>query len=313
MIAAGGTLGILIPPSVVLAIYGFITEQDVGRLFIAGICRACSRSSMYMVDRAPRLSAAASCRPARRSPGPSGLPPCATSGRRCCCSIAMIGGHLRRDVTPTEAAAAGAFGAFLIGIARRLRRDRASWPPGRDAAHHGRRLHHPDRRAAVRLLPRDHADAAEGHRVSGRARSRQLRHARADPALFVVMGCVLDALAMIILTVPIVFPVIQTLGFDPIWFGVIVVMTVELGLITPPVGMNVFVINDRDRGREVSDHLLRRDAVHRDRHRAPDHPHRVPDHRAVSALADVRRRHAPALHIRAYANSSRSRILRGSV
>ena len=62
-------------------------------------------------------------------------------------------------------------------------------------------------------------------------------------ALFVLMGCVLDAMAMVILLVPIVFPVIQTLGFDPIWFGVIVVMTVELGLITPPVGMNVFVIN----------------------------------------------------------------------
>ena len=60
---------------------------------------------------------------------------------------------------------------------------------------------------------------------------------------FLLMGCILDAMAMIILLVPIVFPVILQLGFDPIWFGVIIVMTVELGLITPPVGMNVFVIN----------------------------------------------------------------------
>jgi C4-dicarboxylate transporter DctM subunit len=60
---------------------------------------------------------------------------------------------------------------------------------------------------------------------------------------FVVMGCILDAMAMIILLVPIVYPIITQLGFDPIWFGVIIVMTVELGLITPPVGMNVFVIN----------------------------------------------------------------------
>jgi len=57
------------------------------------------------------------------------------------------------------------------------------------------------------------------------------------------MGCILDAMAMIILLVPIVFPIVTQLGFDPIWFGVIIVMTVELGLITPPVGMNVFVIN----------------------------------------------------------------------
>ncbi len=61
--------------------------------------------------------------------------------------------------------------------------------------------------------------------------------------MFVIMGCFLDAMAMVILMVPIVFPVITELGFDPIWFGVIIVMTVELGLITPPVGMNVFVIN----------------------------------------------------------------------
>jgi C4-dicarboxylate transporter DctM subunit len=60
--------------------------------------------------------------------------------------------------------------------------------------------------------------------------------------MYLVLGCLMDALAMIILTVPIVFPVIKELGFDPIWFGVIIVMTVELGLIHPPVGMNIFVI-----------------------------------------------------------------------
>src|SRR5467141_2629293 len=60
--------------------------------------------------------------------------------------------------------------------------------------------------------------------------------------MYLVLGCLMDAMAMIILTVPIIFPVIKTLGFDPIWFGVIIVMTVELGLIHPPVGMNVFVI-----------------------------------------------------------------------
>ena len=60
--------------------------------------------------------------------------------------------------------------------------------------------------------------------------------------MYLILGCLMDAMAMIILTVPIVFPVITTLGFDPIWFGVIIVMTVELGLIHPPVGMNVFVI-----------------------------------------------------------------------
>lgn len=65
--------------------------------------------------------------------------------------------------------------------------------------------------------------------------------------LFFLMGCILDAMAMIILLVPIVYPVVMQLGFDPIWFGIIVVVTVELGLITPPIGMNVFVINSINR------------------------------------------------------------------
>ena len=105
-------------------------------------------------------------------------------------------------------------------------------------------------------------------------------------ALFVLMGCVLDAMAMIILLVPIVFPVIQTLGFDPIWFGVIVVMTVELGLITPPVGMNVYVINSIVPDDQPRHHLPRRRAVHPDRPRAPCAPGRLPLARAVPADHD---------------------------
>ena len=95
-------------------------------------------------------------------------------------------------------------------------------------------------------------------------------------------------MAMIILTVPIIFPVITQLGFDPIWFGVIIVMTVELGLIHPPVGMNVFVIKSVVEDVKLLHDLLWRAAVHRHRHPPADHPDRLPDPRAVAAVEDVK-------------------------
>jgi C4-dicarboxylate transporter DctM subunit len=158
--------------------------------------------------------------------------------------IAIIGGIYLGIVTPTEAAAAGAFLTGLIGVLRRrlggaalmaclveaLRTTVAIFTILIGALLFGYFL-------AITQTPQ---------KITGFLVALDLGSYGTLAlilALFVLMGCVLDAMAMIILLVPIVFPVIQTLGFDPIWFGVIVVMTVELGLITPPVGMNVYVIN----------------------------------------------------------------------
>ena len=105
--------------------------------------------------------------------------------------------------------------------------------------------------------------------------------------MYLVLGCLMDAMAMVILTVPIIFPVITALGFDPIWFGVIIVMTVELGLIHPPVGMNVFV-KERGRRRSLLHDLRRRASVHRHRPAAPGHPDRVSPACAVAAFEDVK-------------------------
>ena len=105
--------------------------------------------------------------------------------------------------------------------------------------------------------------------------------------MYLVLGCLMDAMAMIILTVPIIFPVIKALGFDPIWFGVIIVMTVELGLIHPPVGMNVFVIKSVVKDVKLRHHLQGRAAVHRHRSDPAGHPDRFSDHCALFADADV--------------------------
>ena len=104
--------------------------------------------------------------------------------------------------------------------------------------------------------------------------------------MYLVLGCLMDAMAMIILTIPIIFPVITHLGFDPIWFGVIIVMTVELGLIHPPVGMNVFVIKSVIKDVKLFNDFQGRHSVHPDRPHPAGHPDRLPDARYVAALAN---------------------------
>ena len=241
-IAAGGTLGILIPPSVVLAVYAFITEQDVGRLFIAGIVPGLLALVMYL----------ATVRLAYRRTLPAGEPTLWTERLASLRGIwavgllfvAIIGGIYLGVVTPTEAAAAGAFLTCLIGVVRRrlggamimaclveaLRTSVAIFTILIGALLFGYFL-------AITQTPQKITSFLVALDLGSYGTLALIL------AFFVLLGCVLDAMAMIILLVPIVFPVIQTLGFDPIWFGVIVVITVELGLITPPVGMNVFVIN----------------------------------------------------------------------
>ncbi|HEX6112807.1 MAG TPA: TRAP transporter large permease [Geminicoccaceae bacterium] len=242
VIAAGGTLGILIPPSVVLAVYGFITEQDIGRLFIAGIVPGLLALAMYMAT--VRLAYGRSLpagKPTRWSERLASLRGVWAVGLL---FALIIGGIYLGVVTPIEAAVAGAFLTCLIGVVRRRLGGAAIMASLVEAL-----------RTSVAIFTILIGALLFGYFLaitqSPQKITAFLVALELGPygtlalilALFVLLGCVLDAMAMIILLVPIVFPVIQTLGFDPIWFGVIVVMTVELGLITPPVGMNVFVIN----------------------------------------------------------------------
>lgn len=242
IIAAGGTLGILIPPSVVLAVYGFITEQDIGILFIAGVVPGLLAVIMYMLtvriwygrglpagDSFDFIVAMRSL----RGVWAVGL-----------LFVAIIISIYFGIVTATEAAAAGALLTALIGIARgrltpkrlmeslveALRTSVAIYMVLIGATIFGYFL-------AITQVPQD---LTRFLLELGAGRYGTLLLIM---LMFLILGCFLDAMAMIILMVPIVFPVITELGFDPIWFGVIIVMTVELGLITPPIGMNVFVIN----------------------------------------------------------------------
>jgi tripartite ATP-independent transporter DctM subunit len=244
VIAAGGTLGIMIPPSTVFAVYGLITEQDVGKLFVAGILPGILAVFMYMITITAIGIARPNFLPAGQSaPWSEKLSALRDVWATLLLFAFVIGGIYGGLFTATEAAGMGAAGAFIIGVARR----RLSWADIRRSLLESTRT-----TAAVFTIligallfgyfltitqtPQKVTEFLTGLGI-GRYGILAL-----IMLMYLVLGCLMDALAMIILTVPIIFPVIKALGFDPIWFGVIIVMTVELGLIHPPVGMNIFVI-----------------------------------------------------------------------
>jgi C4-dicarboxylate transporter DctM subunit len=244
VIAAGGTLGAMFPPSTVLAVYGLITQQDIGKLFIAGILPGILAVSMYVAT----IAVISVARPRFLPAGEHSSWHERFSAMRevwapMLLFLFVIGGLYGGVFTPTEAGGMGAGGAILISMLRR----RLTRPQLLQS------LLQATRTAAaiftvligallfgyfltVTQTPQRVTELLTG---LGLGRYGVLALIM---VMYLVLGCLMDALAMIILTVPIIFPVIQTLGFDPIWFGVIIVMTVELGLIHPPVGMNVFVI-----------------------------------------------------------------------
>src|SRR5271163_5022980 len=244
VIAAGGTLGAMFPPSIVLAVYGLITQQDIGKLFIAGILRRFLAVSMYMMT----IAVIGRVRPGFLPAGPrSDWSERLRSLRDVWAALVLfgfvIGGLYSGLFTPTEAGGVGACGAFLISVARGKLK-----PAGVLAA-----LLQATRTAAAVFTVLIGA-LLFGYFLTVTEAPQKLTEfmtslgvGRYDVLalimlMYLVLGCLMDAMAMIILTVPIVFPVVTALGFDPIWFGIIIVMTVELGLIHPPVGMNVFVI-----------------------------------------------------------------------
>src|SRR6201991_3879258 len=248
VIAAGGTLGAMLPPSTVLAVYGIITEQDIGKLFIAGIIPGLLAMTMYMIT----IALIGYFRPGFLPKGTYTTWRERFAGLKNIWApvllfVFVIGGlyglpFLPR-FTPTEAGGVGASGAFLIGIfTGRLDKEKILAS-----------LLQATRTAAavftvligalifgyfltVTQTPQKVTEILTGLGL-GRYGILAL-----IMVMYLVLGCLMDAMAMVILTVPIIFPVIKQLGFDPIWFGVIIVMTVELGLIHPPVGMTIFVI-----------------------------------------------------------------------
>jgi tripartite ATP-independent transporter DctM subunit len=244
VIAAGGTLGAMLPPSTVLAVYAILTEQDIGKLFMAGILPGLLAMAMYVVT----ITLIVKIRPDFLPAGEHKSWAERVAGLKDVWAplllfVFVIGGLYGGFFTPTEAGGVGASGAFLLGVIRR-KLNRAQI---REALLQATRTSAAVFTVLIGALlfgyfltitqtPQKLTEFLTGLGVGRYGVLAMIM------VMYLVLGCLMDAMAMIILTVPIIFPVIIQLGFDPIWFGIIIVMTVELGLIHPPVGMNVFVI-----------------------------------------------------------------------
>lgn len=242
VIAAGGTLGILIPPSVVMVIYGYLTETDVGQLFIAGIIPGLMATLMYMAT--VRIAHAKHLPAGQAFNAKEALESLRDVWAVLLLFLAVIGVIYMGVATPTEAAAVGAFLTMVIGVLRgrldmrrildslveALRTSVVLYAVLIGAMLFGYFL-------AITQSPQKLTALLIGMDLGAYGTLTLIL------ALFFIAGAVMDEMAMIVLMVPIVFPVIVHLGFDPVWFGVIIVTACQLGMITPPVGINMFVIN----------------------------------------------------------------------
>jgi tripartite ATP-independent transporter DctM subunit len=244
-IAAGGTLGILIPPSTLMVIYGVMTETNIGKMFAAGIlpgilatfllCLAVQWTVWRDPDSGPR---------GERSTWRERLKAVEGIWAVALLFIIVMGGIYGGIFTATEGAGIGAFGALCIALARRA----LTWRTLLDA------LVESGRTTAMLFviltgalmfaefvnyttMPNDLKTLVTTLNLS------PIMVVAAICAIYVILGTAMEELSMILLTVPVFFPLVVHLGFDPIWFGILVVVVVEIGLISPPVGMNLFVLN----------------------------------------------------------------------
>ena len=243
-IAAGGTIGILIPPSVILVLYGILTETNIGELFLAGFVPGILTIIFFMAT----ISIVTRIFP---NIGPRGdkttikqkLLAFKDVWGTVILFLLVIGGIYTGIFSPEEAAGIGATGALVLALIART----MTWPIFMDC------LMKTVGTSAMIFTILIGAILFNNFLVLSAVPDALGTWIGALPfsstvimliilLIYLIMGCALDSLAMILLTIPIFFPVVANLGFDPIWFGIIVVMVVELGLITPPVGMNVFII-----------------------------------------------------------------------
>lgn len=243
-IASGGTLGILIPPSIALVFYGIMTETDIGELFMAGVVPGligillyCA-AVLYVVYRDPKA-------------GPAGVKLSLRQRLRALAGVwstvalfgLVMGGIYAGLFSPTESAGIGAAGALLIALVRGKASFEMISASLRDAMNTTVSLMmiligsfiFANLVNAARL-PQALVGWVEGLGVA------PIVVILLIVGIYVILGCVLESISMMLLTVPVFYPLVASLGYDLIWFGIVVVVVVEISLITPPVGLNVFVL-----------------------------------------------------------------------
>jgi C4-dicarboxylate transporter DctM subunit len=244
VVAAGGSLGILIPPSTIFIIYGIMTEQSVGKLFMAGVLPGILLAMLFMLTIVvwTRLKPGL-CAPAPKASLRERIASLSGVIETFLLFILVMGGLFIGFFTPTEAAGIGAFGTIVISLFGR----HLSW------RNFARSLNETTRISCMILvivagatvfghfLAVTTIPASVGGWVAGLQWPPFLIIGMII-LIYLLLGCLMDSLAMIMLTIPVFYPVVTTLGYDPIWFGVVIVLVAEMGVITPPVGINVYVV-----------------------------------------------------------------------
>lgn len=245
VMAAGGTLGIMIPPSTIMVIYGIVTETNIGKLFAAGVIPGLLTASMLMLA----VVVITSRDPEHAPPGERATWPERWRALRGIWGVLLLvlvvlGGIYGGFFTATEGAGFGAAGAFLFALLR----GRLTWPGLLEVLVESART-------TAMLFTLLIAATLFANFVNFTTLPGDLKNwitqAGLSPtmiivammAVYVILGTVMEELTMVLLTIPLFFPIVTGLGFDPIWFGVLIVMVVQIGLISPPVGMNLFVLN----------------------------------------------------------------------
>lgn len=243
-VAAGGTLGVLIPPSIILILYAIMTMNSIGALFAAAFVPGLLATLLYM---------GAILIQVRRKPdiAPAGAPMPTPARRRALLGtwdamlliVVVIGGIYGKVFSPTEAAAVGAAGALLITVARgKLNRAVVKAGVAETAGMVG----------MIFLILMGASIFNYFIELSGLTDFllERIRNAGIPPfgvlmlviVFYILLGCFMDSLSMVLLTVVPVYTLVTGIGYDPIWFGILVVCVTEIGLITPPIGMNLFVV-----------------------------------------------------------------------
>lgn len=245
-VAAGGTLGFLIPPSIGFVVYGILTEQSIGKLLVSGFIPGFLLALAYIFI----IIAWVKIKPEVALANPEKVPflEKVRSLKRIWELIVVfflvMGGIYLGFFTPTEAGAVGAFFLLLVTILRK----KLTWPSLVEAMTSTTKISIMIFMILAGAYVFTYFMALTMIPMNLSLYLSQLELSRYAILTFIligylVLGCFLDATSMMVLTLPVIFPTILTLGFNPIWFGVIAVLMMEAGLITPPLGLNIFVIS----------------------------------------------------------------------
>ena len=250
VIAAGGTLGIMIPPSTILVIYGIVTETHIGKLFAAGVLPGLMCAGLLMAAVAWITWRDPAAGPAgERTPWPERWRAVRDIWGVALLVVVVLGGIYGGVFTATEGAGIGAMGAFVFALARRTLTWRVLQEVLVESARTTAMLFTILIAAMLfssfinfTTMPADLKDWILHQGFS------PLMVVGAMMVIYVVLGTIMEELSMVLLTIPVFFPIVTGLGFDPVWFGVLIVLVVQIGLISPPVGMNLFVLNSLLKG-----------------------------------------------------------------